>query len=318
MLAAGGANLCVIGDPDQAIYGFRGADRSYFLAFQAAPPRGSGAAAYGKLPLDAGDPRRSGAGDLGATPQANAERVQGLADFAEQVKLDVYHAPTDRAEAEYVVHQIEQMVGGTSYFSLDSGRAGGETPATARSFADFAVLYRLGAQSRLLIEAFDRSGIPYQTTGQAPLQSDPGVRASPGALCGSLRNPRSRLHWPPCSLDGRPPLGADMVDRVLARLPDGAAGSTELAAALRAVAEDVGGTGRERLLRLAQCHEALAPRQPVARMVERVGQFLQKDGERVRDNWLRIAGPCGDGLTTSCCALRCGTRRMPTIRGPTV
>ncbi len=68
------------------------------------------------------------------------------------------------------------MVGGTSYFSLDSGRASGETPAAARSFADFAVLYRLSAQSRLLIEAFDRSGIPYQTSGQAPLSSHKAVR----------------------------------------------------------------------------------------------------------------------------------------------
>ena len=108
-------------------------------------------------------------------------------------------------------------------------------------------------------------------------------------------NARSRLHLATAFLDGRPPLGADMVDRVLARLPDGAAGSTELAAALRAVAEDIGGTGRERLLRLAQCHEALAPRQPVARMVERVGQFLQKDGERVAQ-LARIAGTCGDRL----------------------
>ena len=38
-----------------------------------------------------------------------------------------------------------------------------------RSFADFAVLYRLGAQSQPLSEALQRSGIPYQMVGQTPL-----------------------------------------------------------------------------------------------------------------------------------------------------
>ena len=51
--------------------------------------------------------------------------VEILAEFADEVKLDVYHAPTDKAEAEYVVHQIEQMVGGISHFSLDSARVTG-------------------------------------------------------------------------------------------------------------------------------------------------------------------------------------------------
>ena len=119
--------------------------------------------------------------------------VDILAEFADEVKLDVYRAPTDQAEAEYVVHQIEQMVGGTSYFSLDSGRASGETPAAARSFADFAVLYRLSAQSRLLIEAFDRSGIPYQTAGDAPLYAHKAVREVLAHLW-LLYNPRSQAH----------------------------------------------------------------------------------------------------------------------------
>jgi DNA helicase-2/ATP-dependent DNA helicase PcrA len=80
--------------------------------------------------------------------------------------LEIYPASTDRAEAEYLVHTIEQAVGGTSYFSLDSGRVAA-TATGDRTFGDFAILYRLGTQRRALIEAFDRSGIPYQIVGDA-------------------------------------------------------------------------------------------------------------------------------------------------------
>ncbi len=118
--------------------------------------------------------------------------VELLAQFADEVKLDVYRAATDRAEAEYVVHQIEQMVGGTSYFSLDSARVTGEVPAAARSFADFAVLYRLSAQSRALIEAFDRSGIPYQTVGAESLYEYKAVREVLAHLW-AIYNPRTSL-----------------------------------------------------------------------------------------------------------------------------
>ena len=91
-----------------------------------------------------------------------------LTDFASKTKIDIYRAPTYKAEAEYIVHQIESMIGGTSYFSLDSGRVDDDT-GIERSFSDFAVLYRLGAQSHALIEAFQRSGIPYQTIGDVSL-----------------------------------------------------------------------------------------------------------------------------------------------------
>ena len=133
-------NLCVIGDPDQAIYGFRGADRRYFLQFEQDYP--------GAVTLSLSRNYRSSQRILDAASQViarNPDRksVEILAEFADEVKLDVYRAPTDKAEAEYVVHQIEQMVGGISHFSLDSGRTDGAVPAAARSFADFAVLYRL-------------------------------------------------------------------------------------------------------------------------------------------------------------------------------
>lgn len=185
---AGGVNLCVIGDPDQAIYGFRGADRRYFFRFERDYP--------GAVTLSLGRNYRSSQRILDAAAQViarNPDRksVEILAEFADEVKLDVYRAPTDKAEAEYIVHQIEQMVGGTSYFSLDSRRTDGADPAAARSFADFAVLYRLSAQSRLLVEAFDRSGIPYQTVGQMSLYEHKAVREVLAHLW-RLYNPKSQ------------------------------------------------------------------------------------------------------------------------------
>ncbi|MCE7988308.1 MAG: AAA family ATPase [Caldilinea sp. CFX5] len=159
-------NLCAIGDPDQAIYGFRGANREYFLQFQADFPDAK------RLHLSRN--YRSTQTILDAAMQVinnSPNRESALAiwsDFVDQTKLEIHSAPTDKAEAEQVVHQIEQLIGGTSYFSLDSGRTSG-METTTRDFGDFAVLYRTSAQSRLLEEAFHRSGIPYQIVGQTPL-----------------------------------------------------------------------------------------------------------------------------------------------------
>jgi len=165
LLTAAGANLCAIGDPDQAIYGFRGADRGYFLRFEQDFPAAT------RLHLRQN--YRSTQLILDASTQVIAKENNRAAQLIwsetlDPTKVDIYPAPTDKAEAEYVVHQIEQMVGGTSYFSLDTGRATGNESG-GRAFADFAVLYRLRAQSRLLIEAFERSGIPYQSVGQNAL-----------------------------------------------------------------------------------------------------------------------------------------------------
>jgi DNA helicase II / ATP-dependent DNA helicase PcrA len=166
-------NLCAIGDPDQAIYGFRGANRAYFLQFQADFPEAK------RLHLQRN--YRSTQTILDAAMQvinSSPHREQALAiwsDFVDQTKLEIYGASTDKAEAETVVHRIEQLMGGTSYFSLDSGRTSG-TETTTRDFGDFAVLYRTSAQSRLLEEAFHRSGIPYQIVGQTPLVESKEIR----------------------------------------------------------------------------------------------------------------------------------------------
>jgi ATP-dependent DNA helicase UvrD/PcrA len=171
LLAPPGANLCLIGDPNQAIYGFRGADASCFDRFRQDYPaartmhlrrnyRSTGTIATAAAQVIASSPN-----------EPIAEMVR---DMHERIAIQA--APTERAEAESVVKAIEEMIGGHSFFSIDSGRAI-RAPESQRSFADFAVLYRTEAQSAALGEALERSGIPYKRNSHRPLVDEPAVRA---------------------------------------------------------------------------------------------------------------------------------------------
>jgi DNA helicase-2/ATP-dependent DNA helicase PcrA len=68
-----------------------------------------------------------------------------------------------------VVEQIEKLIGGTSYFSLDSGRASSQDERENLGFFDIAVLFRLNAQGDAFEEAFSRAGIPFARSGEKPL-----------------------------------------------------------------------------------------------------------------------------------------------------
>ena len=171
LLAPPDGNLCVIGDPDQAIYGFRGADASCFDRFRHDYPAS-------KVVRLARNYRSSGTIVTASSQVITARRSEPIAEMVRDMheRIAVRTAPTDRAEAELVVKAIEQMIGGHSFFSIDSGRAAG-APRTNWSFADFAVLYRTDSLSAALCEALDRSGIPYQKSSHAPLTDDLTIRA---------------------------------------------------------------------------------------------------------------------------------------------
>ena len=96
-------------------------------------------------------------------------------------RITVHAAPTEQAEAEFVVATIERLIGGHSFFSIDSGRAGIAGRATL-SFSDFAVLYRTDGQSAGLVEALARSGMPFKQGEHARLLDTPAVRALVQAL----------------------------------------------------------------------------------------------------------------------------------------
>ncbi len=149
--------LTAIGDPNQAIYGFRGSSVTYFYAFSKDFP--------GAVTMNLSENYRSAANILSASTQVIASRsdpaIQGLtAHILKHGRLFIEQSATPKAEAEYVVHQIEKLIGGTSMYSSDTGRVGYDDDALI-SFGDIAVLFRLNYQRHALIQAFDRMGIPY-------------------------------------------------------------------------------------------------------------------------------------------------------------
>jgi len=167
--------ICIIGDPQQAIYGFRGADATCFERFRRDYPRATAVTLTRNY-------RSSGTIVAASTqviaPAPDVPLAAMVREWSERITL--YAAPHERAEAEFVVATIEQMIGGASFHAIDSGRAGGQ--AAALSFADFAVLYRTDMQAAPLCETFARAGIPFRKHSHAALAQDRVVGALLGAL----------------------------------------------------------------------------------------------------------------------------------------
>ncbi|MEU8239328.1 UvrD-helicase domain-containing protein [Actinoplanes missouriensis] len=176
LLSPPDGNLCAIGDPDQAIYSFRGADVRYFLRFN----------------TDFVDARlvrltrnyRSSAPILAAAVQAIAPSTLVSGRRLDPARLDPeaplvgrYPARSVSDEADFVVRTIDELVGGLSHRSLDSGRVDSRTAvAGTLSFSDVAVLYRTDAQSGPILDALSRAGVPVQKRSHNRLRDRPGVQ----------------------------------------------------------------------------------------------------------------------------------------------
>ncbi len=273
LLTAGGANLCVIGDPDQAIYGFRGADHGYFLRFTDDYP-GARSLTLSRNYRSTETILQAAQQVIARNPDRDALRI--WTDFVTATKLELHHAPTDKAEAEFVVHQIERMIGGTSYFSLDSGRV--DDDGRNLAFGDFAVLYRTRAQSRLLVEAFERSGMPYQTVGETPLFAHDDVRTLLAPLWLRYR-PNSPVHWRQLLNAGAERFSDGEIGELLA-FAAAAEAPLHLVRGDAAIMAGLNGGQRERLAEIATLLAALAEASSAdpAVQVDAAGRLLEEQG----------------------------------------
>ncbi len=145
LLASKSQNLCVVGDDDQSIYKFRGADISNILQFEkyfknARVVKLEQNYRSTKNILDAAN----------AVIHNNVGRKDKTLWSDNEVgsKIDLYQAEDGYAEAEMVASGIKEEV--------DYGRA---------DYNDFAILYRTNAQSRALEEKLMMKNIPYKIIG---------------------------------------------------------------------------------------------------------------------------------------------------------
>ncbi len=218
LLAGDGRGLTVIGDPDQAIYGFRGADVNLFLRFESdfpgavtrhltrnyrsAPVIVTGAVQAiapsslvpGRVLRPAGNrtPEAPGTPRNAAKPSRSLAKAPGLIGF---------HAAADeRGEAAWIAREVERLLGGASFHALDTGRAAAHGHE-GLGLSDVAVLYRTDAQAQPLGQALTRAGLPFQKGSHDLLERRTGVPeivremrlAGPGDISGDTAKVSDRL-----------------------------------------------------------------------------------------------------------------------------
>jgi superfamily I DNA/RNA helicase len=161
LIQMGSGEICAIGDPDQAIYGFRGANVQNFFRFSEDFP----GAKEIKLSRNYRSTQVILSGSSGL--MRREAPLKGVLEGGDPIRFASCHTHTE--EAEMIVEQIEKLMGGTTYFSLDSGRVSSHEDGENFSFGDIALLFRLNAQGDALQEALSRAGIPFIRSGEKPL-----------------------------------------------------------------------------------------------------------------------------------------------------
>jgi uncharacterized protein (TIGR00375 family) len=167
-------DLCVIGDPDQSIYGFRGSDVSLFNQFKNDYPN----SAEIKLTRN----YRSTETILRASFQVikdhrihQSSHSRTYSDIGGIKTISILEMVNEKAEAECIARIIEQQIGGTGFHSIDTGIVKDVNLAKSYSYADFAVLYRTHDQHRILAEIFEKKGIPFQVASRKKLFDPTGL-----------------------------------------------------------------------------------------------------------------------------------------------
>ena len=145
MLAEKHRNICVVGDSDQSVYRFRGADIRNILEFEEAFPDAT------LIVLEQNYRSTQTILDAANAVIANNQMRKPKALWTEQVGGELiqrYYAEDEHDEALWVGHEIARLHDETGY-----------------RWGDVAIFYRTNAMSRVLEETLVRLGLPYKVVG---------------------------------------------------------------------------------------------------------------------------------------------------------
>ncbi|MCX7793248.1 MAG: ATP-dependent helicase [Thermodesulfovibrionales bacterium] len=158
--------IFAVGDPDQSIYSFRGANVENFINFEKEYPHAV------KIVLDKN--YRSQPFIVKASEtfiENNKERIPRniVSIKREGLPVKIVSLPDDRAEIDFIVKEIEKRMGGMSHYSLMKGMDVAERSDYV--FSDFAVLFRTNNQVLAMESELKKAGIPCYAMGRTFIDS---------------------------------------------------------------------------------------------------------------------------------------------------
>lgn len=169
----GGRELFIIGDPDQSIYGFRGADAKCFSRVKEDFPET-------RVITLTENYRSTGKilkGAVSAISNNNGGERKLYPHREEGIPVRIVETASKMGEAVFAAKEITRLIGGIDMLDVEQKTQSREG-RKVRSFRDIAILYRTHYQARLLEKTLSQEGIPYVVNGREDFLEKPVVRGT--------------------------------------------------------------------------------------------------------------------------------------------
>lgn len=171
-------NVFVIGDPNQSIYGFRGASGNIFDTFKTD--------FHNCTVIELAQNYRSAASIVTLANAIFKGTTQLMAQSKTEGEVQAIEFLNEYSEAHWVVGQIEQTLGGAHMLQ-------GSHQKARRGLSDFAILYRNRHVARHIQKYIADSGLPYQIVGDGSPYERPDIQK----VMGIIRNAAGQeVHMP--------------------------------------------------------------------------------------------------------------------------